>query len=99
MVQRGFGQVIYGLKTDEKYVVELSELIEGYCEFNVMKNWSCRNHFNPSINFEEFTNKATLYLCKEKEREERVNLYWIQIKGLIDHYEEKITVANNVYSP
>jgi len=97
MVQRGFGQVIYGIKTTDNNVEELSELINGYCEFDVMKTWSCRNHFVPSINFEDFSNKATLHLSNEKVREERINQYWLQIKGLINHYNEKITVANNVY--
>ncbi|WP_159949999.1 PDDEXK-like family protein [Polaribacter septentrionalilitoris] len=96
MIQRGFGQLIYGIKTVESNVEELSELINGYCEFNVMQNWCCRNHFIPSINFEDFSNKATLHLSNEKVRKERINEYWLQIKGLIEHYEKIITVANNV---
>ncbi len=61
-----------------------------------MKNWSCRNHFEPSITFESFSNKATLHLSNENERILRVDKYWKQIKGLIEHYENKITVANKV---
>lgn len=91
MIERGFGQVIYGIKTDNENVEELSKLIQGFSEFNVMGNWTCRNHFNPSIDFEAFSNKATLYLSNYKVRVKRVEEYWVQVKGLVDHYENTMS--------
>jgi len=98
MIQRGFGQVIYGIKTKEENVQELSDMIKGYSEFDVMQNWACRNHFKPSINFEKFSDKETLHLSNKKERKERINSYWKQIEGLINHYEKSVTVANKKYT-
>jgi hypothetical protein len=96
MIQRGHGQVVFGVKTSGKYAEELYKLLNDSSEVEVQTKWCYKSSFDPTINFEEFSNNATLALSNDKIREERIDAYYDQVKNFITRYKDIVKSPNSV---
>ncbi|MFT5902862.1 MAG: hypothetical protein ACI9LA_002081, partial [Bacteroidia bacterium] len=85
MVQRGLGNLCFGLKVENKDLTE--EVQEKLTPLNLTpraENWIINKEFSPKINLESFENDATLLLSNPEERKTQLENLTKQLLSFVD---------------
>lgn len=82
-IERGFGNMYYGITVATKVRNEIAELIKDFCEVGESAPWSGWKYFSPAINFENFSDSNTLKLRNNQYRKEAIDKCWEQINEVI----------------